>query len=482
MNRIKTNPDSQFVNGLFGAIKKQSAGKLVSVSGIGQHGSTVGGLVINQTINGKNEMNIKAAISEKRQQITNLVNEVENIAAKCEKENRSETTAEIERLKAITDKGGLLDTLGGELTIMEQRERTMTLALAQAGSRLDERMRDGGIFTESIVPQMTNQFGQEIHCVTKDQKVSAIYGSERVQNGVGHLIRARVCGFGRNTPDAVRNAMSTGSDQAGGIMVPDILSGDLIDLARAKSVLVGLGMQTLICSGSTTTIAKVVQQPTPEVKSEMASFTPQDFTLTGVGLNPRTVGVYLECSRELVQDAPNFVQIIEDQLSKTLATYVDRYGLVGFGGTSIGLADTTLISETAASGAITWPKVATAATNVKVANHTPTGGVLAPAMHDALMNQASGDGTNSAKLWQTAPPSLANVSFVDSTNMTATKLVVGDFTKYAMGLWSGFQIEVSSAAGDMFKKHGVAIKITARLDYAILDSSAFYRLTGLTVS
>ncbi len=34
----------------------------------------------------------------------------------------------------------------------------------------------------------------------------------------------------------------------------------------------------------------------------MALFTAKDFTLTGVGLNPRTVGVYLETSRELVED------------------------------------------------------------------------------------------------------------------------------------------------------------------------------------
>ena len=312
--------------------------------------------------------------------------------------------------------------------------------------------------------------------------MAALSGSDRVQNGIGELVRARVCGIGRGTPEPIRNAMSSGSDVAGGWLVPNILSGDLIDLARAKSVLVGLGMQTLICSGSTTEIAKVVAQPVPEVKSEMAAFNPQDFTLSGVTLTPRTVGVYLECSRELVQDAPNFVSLIEDQLSKTLSMYIDRYGLIGFGGVSLGLASDTAITETASSGAITWPKVASASTNVKVANHVPTGCVLYPTLGDALMDQASGDGTNSAKLWQQAPPSLANVSFVDSTNMTSTKLVVGDFSKYAMGLWTGFQIEVSSTAGDMFKKHAVAIKITARMDFAVLDASAFYRLTGLTVS
>ncbi|HUP82226.1 MAG TPA: phage major capsid protein [Pirellula sp.] len=427
-------------------------------------------------------MNLKKLIAEKRQEISTLVSEVEAISALTEKEKRVETATEKARLEAITNKGGLLDKLGDEVAELEQRSHAMDVALARMSPRLEDHMREWGATTEGAPSGMQSHFGHTVTALSKNQKLSALVGSQRVANGVGHCIRARVCGFGPSTPEPVRNAMTSGTDSLGGILVPDRLSSDVIDLARAKSVLVDLGMTTIILdSGAPTTIARVMAAPTPEVKAELVAFTPSDFTLSSVLLNPRTCGIYIETSRELVEDAPNFVTMIEEQLAKTMAMNIDKFGLVGFGAGSFGLAGDINISETTSSGAITWAKVATAGTTVRVANHVPSGLVTYPTLQDALLNQASGDGTNSAKLWQDAPPSLKNTKITDSSNMTSTKLVIGDFSKYAIGIVPSMQIEVSATSGTMMQKHGVAIKAVVRCDFVLLDSSAFYRLTGLTV-
>ena len=383
------------------------------------------------------------------------------------------------------------DLTAEELLQLEKNKSRMETLSHQIGAE-DKKLEGvhavfnrsfGHLYNESGKSATTqrNQFGAGIIALAKEDSVASLAGSERVPHGIGELIRAQVCGYGPHTPPGVRNAMQTGSNSLGGFMVPSFLSGDVIDLARAKSVLVQLGMQTLVLEGGDMSIATVTAAPAPEVKSEMALFTPQDFTLGAVNLAPRTIGVYIECSRELVEDAPNFVAVIEDQLAKTMATNIDRCGLVGFGGPSLGLAGTLAISETAASGSISWSKVATAGTSVRVANHTPSGCVTYPTLGDAMYNAVSGDGTTSAKLWQGKPPSLEQTAFTDSTNMTATKLVIGDFTKYAIGIKTGLQIEVSATAGTMMQKHGVAIKASLRADYALLDATAFYRLTGLTV-
>jgi hypothetical protein len=107
--------------------------------------------------------------------------------------------------------------------------------------------------------------------------------------------------------------------------------------------------------------------------------------------------------------------------------------------------------------------------------------ILYPTIHDALMNTSTGDGINSSLGWLEPPPSIRDKKYWNTTNCSSSKVIVGDFTKYAMGLRTGLQIEATTTGGDMFKKHGVQIKATIRCDFVALDSDAFERLEDVTV-
>lgn len=209
---MQTKPDSQFVNGLFGLIKKQSAGKLVSVSGIGKHGATSGGLVINQTINGGNEMmSLKTAIAEKRQQVTSLVNEVEAIQAKCDKENRAETSAEKARLEAITCNGGLLDQLAEQVIAMETKHRIMDRAALIGGARIDA--------------QNAESEGRSI--VTSNQSKTTIFTSKQDAYNAGMFYASALFGSCKaqnycENHGLISNAMTGGNDLTGGAVVPEL--------------------------------------------------------------------------------------------------------------------------------------------------------------------------------------------------------------------------------------------------------------------
>ena len=250
---------------------------------------------------------------------------------------------------------------------------------------------------------------------------------------------------------------------------------------RAKAVLGMAGCPTIVLESSDNTIAKVVGEVTVQTKGELDAFTPSDIELSAVGLFPHTVGCLIESSRELAEDAPNFVQVVEDQISKTLAKIVDYYGLNGFGGGSLGLMGGTDITATTGIGAIAWSDIAAAVTRLRVKNQEPNGAILYPTIHDALMNTSTGDGINSSLGWLEPPPSIRDKQYWNTTNCPSGKVIVGDFTKYAMGLRTGLQIEVTTTGGDMFKKHGVSIKATIRCDFVALDSAAFERLEDVTV-
>jgi HK97 family phage major capsid protein len=370
-------------------------------------------------------------------------------------------------------------------SIQAEIEKKSNRIQNQLSGKLDNLLSENGFSqtgNQSSATVAKNTRGEAIHVLNKADKVAAL-SKTSVPHGVGEVIRARICGINDHTPQPIRAAMTGGNDLTGGILVPNDLSGQLIDIARAKSVLMNAGVQTIVLrSGSENTIARVVSQVTPEIKSEMSLFTAQDINLGGISLVPRTVGVYLECSRELAEDAPNFVQMIENQIASTLAVSIDKYGIQGFGGTSVGLTGSTAITETGSIGAIQWSDLSSAVTSIRVANHEPNAFVMYPTIHDALLNSVTGDGTNAAKGWLEAPPSIRDKSYYNTTNCPLGNVIVGDFSKYAFGLRTGVQIETSATAGNLMKQHAIGIKVTIRCDYAILDASAFQRLAGVTAS
>jgi len=97
-----------------------------------------------------------------------------------------------------------------------------------------------------------------------------------------------------------------------------------------------------------------------------------------------------------------------------------------------------------------------------------------------LFNTETGDGTNSARGWLDAPPTLRTVQFLQSTNCPTDKLILGDFSRYAMGLRTSASVEASTTAGEAFERHQVRVKISMRFDFVPLMEQAFHALTGLT--
>ena len=62
------------------------------------------------------------------------------------------------------------------------------------------------------------------------------------------------------------------------------------------------------------------------------------------------------------------------------------------------------IGSTSSVGAISWADLLTALADVEGNNHTPTGYICSPTISNDLNALTSGDGSNSAALWQGPPP------------------------------------------------------------------------------
>jgi HK97 family phage major capsid protein len=301
---------------------------------------------------------------------------------------------------------------------------------------------------------------------------------------LGRMLCSMISGDWRNSPreQEYRAALSTTSDPSGGFMVPSELSRQLIDRARAQSIVMQAGAMTVPMSSDELTMARVLSDPSFAVTAENVALTESNPTFDAISFHAYKIGVLVKVSRELVDDASNLPAQLEDVLSKAFAAELDRLALVGSGSAEpLGLENIVSLPATGSVGAILWTDIHSSATTVRVANHTPNAYLVHPSNAGALDILTSGDGSNSAALWQGPPPSLDGIARHVSTNVTTALGFTGDFTKMAIAVRQDPKIELSSEAGSAFENHQVFLKLTWRGDVGVLDKSAFHKLHGITV-
>jgi HK97 family phage major capsid protein len=315
--------------------------------------------------------------------------------------------------------------------------------------------------------------------LNSDEQLSATAGFESpVACGVGEAVRVMVAPDSRYANVEMGAFLGSGRDSTGGFNVPITLSSEVIDLARAQSQLIRAGARTVVMKSEETRIAKVTSGPAMQVKAEGASFDDATMTIGGVVLKAFVIGAYLEVSRELAEDSPNFSQLVQSQLSKSLAASMDRLGTQGTGsGEPVGLTVHPDVAETAGVGVPTWDDLSLASTEVRKRNHEPSSVILNPEIHDIL--RISKDGENR---YLGAPPTLEGTYWGATNNCPTANAIVGDFQNMIVGIRQNPLIETSAVAGDTFKKHLIAVKVTWRGDWALTDASAFQRLAGVTTS
>ena len=415
---------------------------------------------------------------------------------------RNDLKAAIERQCGLRDKAEAIiataEKAGRDLTDEEQREfsalmRKHQLAVAEVESIRGQPTTVGvqlsGDWGGSACPapsEWIDADGRPVHVLARGQRLQDLplaNDAKRVEtpHGLGHVVAAIARGSWDRCPRDIRAAMAGNDNSLGGVMVPSPLANQVFDYARAASAVWQAGAVTIPMTSDDLTIARQAEDPTMELRGENEAFTLGDLSFDGIRFVSRKIGAVVVMSRELAADAPNAAEVVSQALAKGLACEVDRLALVGAGASQpVGLANTSGIGSTGSIGAIAWEDLHAAAVGVRAANHAPNAYICHPTIAGDLDIITSGDGTNSAKLWLGAPPSVAGLQRLETTNATTALLFVGDFTKLLIGLRQTAMVEVSTEAGEFFAKHQLGIKITFRFDVNASHPAAFHVLSGIT--
>jgi HK97 family phage major capsid protein len=321
----------------------------------------------------------------------------------------------------------------------------------------------------------------------KPEHKIADYNGAQLPDGVsasdlsfGRYIRGLITG-NWNQAEAERAVMqaagTTTTNSAGAYLVPDPLSAQYWDLARANAVVFQAGATTIPMDSSTLDVARLSADPTVATKAEGVAFDASDATWERVTLTAHTAGVYSLISNELAQDCMN-VQIFEQTLAKALANKIDYYALRGSGSAEpTGIVNYSGVNAVSSVGSPNWLDVLNAMKLNMADNGSKQGSyVISPATWYSLWALLSNSEANNHV---GAPPVISeNLTEYVTSQIADANAVVGDFTKCVVGMRQGISVEVSTDY--KFAENQTAIKATARFDIALSIPNHLCVLSGIS--
>nr|WP_309502347.1 phage major capsid protein [uncultured Roseovarius sp.] len=298
----------------------------------------------------------------------------------------------------------------------------------------------------------------------------------------GQFLRAMIV---NDKTDVERRALAEASDSAGGYTVPDVLSAELIDRARADSVVMRAGARTVPLTSDSNTIAKVLTDPTPTWRDESGAVSNDDGTFGAVVLTPRSLAVAVDVSAELMADSLNLGTALPNILAAAMAVELDRVALIGSGTPPEpkGIANTSNIGTFAQDAAIAnFANLSKARTGILSANRGP---VSAYIMHPRDEGSFT-DLTDQNEQPLMAPKAVAEIPMLTTTSLPIdggtgddeSTIIAGNFAHLLVGIRSGIQVELFKGPKYISNLQYTMVA-HMRADVAVEDPVAFYTLTGV---
>jgi HK97 family phage major capsid protein len=278
-----------------------------------------------------------------------------------------------------------------------------------------------------------------------------------------------------------------GTQSAGGFLVPKEYSASVLDLTRNKARVIQAGAQVVPMSSSELQMAKVDGDPSAAWRNESAAIATGDLTFGAVQFKAKSLAVLVKASRELVEDASNFGQVLQTALADSFAVKLDAAALYGTGVSPepLGIKATSGVTKApigANGGPAAWAPLASGVQAIRAANFEPTAMILSERSESALSSIAGSDGhyvappLYIADIARYATSQVPNNLTVGSSNDTSD-IFIGDFTYAHLGVRTEFQLQVLR---ERFADTGeVGFVAWVRADVQVSRPAAFHVVTGV---
>jgi HK97 family phage major capsid protein len=298
---------------------------------------------------------------------------------------------------------------------------------------------------------------------------------------------------GLRTTEAVRAAMSGGTDSAGGYALPQYVQLQILEaMVPASSLLTaGAGIVDLTEGAKSHRMAAVNAIPTAAWRSEGGAIAESDPTFRNIDLVARSLAFRFKVSRELLMDVSNLDATLSTVIAQAFAKELDRAGLRGTGTApeirgllnTSGVQSVTNGAAGTSLGTIKWSNLMTATQSILAAD--------APAPSAAIMSPRSligfGNLTDTTGQPLMRPGTIDNLRFIATSQIPnsltvgaatdCTEMYIGDFSRMAFFFRERMSIqrlvEAHATTGEIgFVGH-------VRVDLGVMYPAAFAVVTGV---
>jgi HK97 family phage major capsid protein len=197
--------------------------------------------------------------------------------------------------------------------------------------------------------------------------------------------------------EKIMAAQSGATAGAGGVMIPTVLTADLIDLARNKTRVLQAGARTVPMSNRTVDVPRWLSHPEPQFRAENAPIVEDDATMDKITLKAKSLAVVTRVSRELVEDT-NIDDELRNAFAASFSQKIDFAALYadGINGAPTGVKSTTGVTVTpiAANGASpTWATLVQAVGRLRDVNEEPNAQIMSDRTLRTLSLLVASDGS-----------------------------------------------------------------------------------------
>jgi HK97 family phage major capsid protein len=300
---------------------------------------------------------------------------------------------------------------------------------------------------------------------------------DREQFSLDKVVRAMLTGDRSGLTEVERQALAEGSDATGGILIGDELAGTIIDLVRAKTVVVQAGATVLPMAGDSLTWPKVIAGATPKWKAELAPMEESEIQFGALQFQAKTLRTVVKLSQELVEDLPaEGSDAITRELTAAFALEVDRVALLGSGTDPepLGVANTPGVPVDAAIGdPENYDFVAELVSTVRIANHSPTAVIYGEQTAGALDTLKATDNQ------PLQPPRSVAALPQLTTNLVGQYAFAGEWPLLVLAVRPQLGVRIRQIDAGLADDFSQEIVAWQRIDVGLVDPAAFAVASGI---
>lgn len=256
------------------------------------------------------------------------------------------------------------------------------------------------------------------------------------------------------------------------VIVPKDLMGDIMDVARTNSAILGR-IPIVMMKSNNLTVAIQTEDPEFKFKAEGEVIPESGPSFTKVTMEGKTLGVLVNVTEELLDSADNLEYQLVNSCGKAIALAIDKALLYGTGENSIkGISTYEGINKITHAGGANYDMFIKGIKEAKKVNITPTDIAYSTdtGMDLAMLKDSNGQ-------YITKPGALDKYTFTESNNVKPNESYIYDSNSLLLGIHQNINVKWSSDAGENFGKIMSTLRVYARIDLAVINPKGITQIT-----